>query len=103
MAEQSRLIDSPEILTNLGPQALGIQSRIERLSSFKEFDWFVITIYQSDYCKETWKFLNEEADLETLLDLREMVDIMQDMEQARQKDKDAENAAQERLSRNKRF
>lgn len=32
-----------------------------------------------------------------------MVDIMQDMEQARQKDKDAENAAQERLSRNKRF
>lgn len=103
MAEQSRPVNSPEIISNLGPQALGIQSRIERLSSFKEFDWFVITIYQSDYCKETWKFLNEDCDLDTLLDLREMIDIMQDMEQARQKDRDAESAAQDRLRGSKKF
>lgn len=100
MVQQSGLTDSPEIKSNLGPKALGIQKRVERLSSFKEFDWFVINIYQSEFCKETWQYLTQQASLIDLLDIKEMVDIMQDMKDAQQKDSDAESAAQRRLNKN---
>ena len=56
-----------------------------------------MNLYQSEHCKETWKFLSQEATLDEVLDLKEMCDMMADLKEAAERDQKANEAANKRL------
>lgn len=56
-----------------------------------------MNLYQSEHCKESWKYLSQEATIDELLDLKEMCDMMADLKEAAEKDQKANEAANKRL------
>lgn len=56
-----------------------------------------MSLYQSEHCKETWKYLSQEATLDEVLDLKEMCDMMVDLKEAAERDQKANEAANKRL------
>lgn len=56
-----------------------------------------MNLYQSEHCKETWKYLSQDAALDEILDLKEMCDMMADLKEAAEKDQKANEAANKRL------
>ena len=56
-----------------------------------------MNLYQSEHCKETWKYLSQNATLDEVLDLKEMCDMMEDLKEAAERDQKANEAANKRL------
>ena len=56
-----------------------------------------MNLYQSEHCKETWKYLSQEATLDEILDLKEMCDMMADLKCASERDQKSNEAASKRL------
>ncbi len=56
-----------------------------------------MNLYQSEHCKETWKYLSQDATLDEVLDLKEMCDMMEDLKEAAERDQKANEAANKRL------
>ena len=56
-----------------------------------------MNLYQSEHCKETWKYLSQDATLDEVLDLKEMCDMMADLKDAAEIDQKANEATNKRL------
>lgn len=56
-----------------------------------------MNLYQSEHCKETWKYLSQDATLDEVLDLKEMCDMLEDLKEAAERDQKANEAANKRL------